>query len=362
MGEWMSSKMMMTMTVSKARLTLAMGAGFATLLGGCSGSGVQGTTAIPLVNRGAPAAKPAHGPHFLHEYPLPIGTYPSSIIAGTDGDMWFGTFPAYGYAPPTHLGLWRITTTGRKHYFPFENGVYDVAAGADGRVWFTNPYQYTYNIGAITHEGKITTYSQGSDGSPESIAPDKSGHLWYTSFGGSNDIVEVDTNGTTVATYKAKDGFADKVAYGVNGAMWFNAVGNPSVVGRITRERGQRESPIGGPNYIPGQMALGPDGRMWICDGDALAAVDRRFNVTLYALPSGGTFSGVTAGPDGNMWGAESQYGHVVRVTTSGKMTEYPPPTPNMLPNAIAAGPDRNIWFAEFDRQTAATKIGVLRP
>jgi virginiamycin B lyase len=62
------------------------------------------------------------------------------------------------------------------------------------------------------------------------------------------------------------------------------------------------------------------------------------------------------------MWGAESQYGHVVRVTTSGKMTEYPPPTPNMLPNAIAAGPDRNIWFAEFDRQTAATKIGVLRP
>lgn len=339
-----------------------MGAGLAMLLAGCSGSGVHGTPAIPYVTGGAPAAKPARGPHFLHEYLLPMGTYPSSIVAGPDGAMWFGTYPAYTYYPPTHLGLWRITTNGRKHYFPFENGVYDVAAGADGRVWFTNPYQYTYNLGAITHEGKITTYSQASDGSPESIAPDASGHLWYTSFGGSVDIVEVDTNGKTVATYKAKDGFADKVAYGVNGAIWFNAVANPSVVGRITRKGGQVDSPIGGPNYIPGQMALGPDGRMWICDGDALAAADRHFNVTLYALPSGGTFSGVTAGPDGNMWGAESEFGNIVRVTTSGKMTEYPPPTPNMLPTTIATGPDHNIWFTEIQKRTDVTKIGVLRP
>lgn len=337
-------------------------AGFATLLAGCSMNAAHGTPAIPLATSNAQPDRHARGPHFLHEYKLPMGTYPSSITAGPDGAMWFGTYPLFGYSQPTHLGVWRITTTGRKRYFPFENGVYDVAPGADGRVWFTNPYQYVYNIGAITHNGKITTYSQASDGSPESIVPDASGHLWYTSFGGSRDIIETDTAGKTVGTFKAKDGFADKVAYGANGAIWFNAVANPVVVGRIKRKGRQVDAPIGGPNYIPGQMALGPDGRMWICDGDALAAADRQFNVTLYALPSGGTFSGVTVGPDGNMWGAESQYGHIVRVTTSGKMTEYAPPTPNMLPTAIATGPDNNIWFTEFQRHTAVTKIGVLQP
>jgi virginiamycin B lyase len=101
---------------------------------------------------------------------------------------------------------------------------------------------------------------------------------------------------------------------------------------------------------------------VWICDGDALAAVDRKFNVTLYTLSAGGSFSGVTAGPDGNMWGAESQYGHVVRVTTSGTMTEYQTPGYEMLPTAIAAGSDGNIWFTEFQRHTAKTKIGVLAP
>jgi len=332
------------------------------LLAGCSAAGTHATPAIPFVTVGAGAIKYARGPHFLHEYKLPMGTYPSSIIAGPDGAMWFGTYPAYTYYPATHLGIWRITTQGKKQYFPFELGVYDIAAGGDGRVWFTNPYEYTYNIGAITSHGKITTYAQAGDGSPESIVPDASGHLWYTSFGGSLDIVEIDTSGNTIATYKATAGFADKVAYGPNGAIWFNAIANPVVVGRITRKGGQITAPIGGPNYIPGQMALGPDGRMWICDGDALAAVDRKLNVTLYTLPSGGAFSGVTAGPDGNMWAAESEYGAVVRVTTSGTMTEYKPPTPDMLPETIAAGPDHNIWFTEFQRPTAVTKIGVLHP
>lgn len=341
---------------------LAWSTGFAALLAGCSASATHGTPAIPFVTGGAPAGEHAGGPHFLHEYKLPFGTYPSSIVAGPDGALWFGTYPAYTYYPPTHLGIWRITTKGKKHYFPFELGVYDVAAGADGRVWFTNPYKYVYNVGAITTGGKTTTYPQASDGSPESIAPDASGHLWYTSFGGSKDIVEVDTNGKTVATFRAKAGFADKVAYGATGRIWFNAIANPVVVGRITREGHQRYSPIGGPNYIPGQMALGPDGRMWICDGDALAAVDRHFKVTLYTLHGGGIFAGVTAGPDGNTWAAEAEFGAIIRVTTTGAMTKYPPPTPNMLPSAIAAGPDHNIWFTEIQKRTDVTKIGVLHP
>lgn len=129
--------------------------GFATLLAGCSGSAAHTTLAIPFASDGAQAGTQARGSRFLHEYELPFGTYSSSIVAGPDGAMWFGTYPLYGYAPPTHLGIWRISTKGRKRFFPFENGVYDVAAGGDGRVWFTNPYEYTYNIGAITTTEKL---------------------------------------------------------------------------------------------------------------------------------------------------------------------------------------------------------------
>lgn len=340
-----------------------MVAGLAISIAGCSAVDTHGAPGIPAAPTSLQAGNHASGPHFLHEYKLPIGTYPSAIIAGSDGNIWFGTYPLYGYYPATNLGIWRMTTKGRKRFFPFEYGVYDIAAGADGRVWFTNPYKQTYNVGAITHGGTITTYTQGSDGSPESIAADASGHLWYTSFGGTtSDIVEMDTSGNTLATFKAHHSDADKVAYGPNGAIWFNAIANPVIVGRITRSGKQISAPIGGPNYIPGRMVLGPDGRMWICDGDALAAVDRHFKVTLYTLPAGGTFSGVTVGPDGNLWAAESQYGHVVRVTTSGTITEYQTPGYEMLATAITAGPDGNLWFAELQRHTGKTEIGVLRP
>jgi virginiamycin B lyase len=327
----------------------------------CSSTAV---TTLPVSPQSATQAtlRASHQPRFLHEFTLPLGAYPSSIVQGSDGAMWFGDYPYFTYHQATHLGIGRITTRGRQHYFEFGKGVYDVAEGADGNVWFTNAYAYPYTVGSITTHGKVRQYPSPGVGTPESIAADASGHLWYTAFGGNPDIVEIGTNGSTVQSFKAQSGDADKVAYGATGLMWYNGVGNPSFVGRITRRGGQRESQIGGPNYIPGAMALGPDGRMWICDGDMLAAVDRSFKVTLYTLQSGGNFAGVTAGPDGNLWATDFINSAIVRVTTSGVMTEYSTPTPNMIPFAIAVGSDGNIWFTEIQHTTDVSKIGVLKP
>jgi virginiamycin B lyase len=260
------------------------------------------------------------------------------------------------------LGVGRITVHGKQHYFEFGNGVYDVTEGADGNVWFTNAYANPYSIGCITTHGKVEQYSVPGGGTPESIAADASRHLWYTSFGGNPDIIEVHTNGHKLRSFKAQSGDADKVAYDATGLMWYNGVANPTFVGRITRQGTQPESKIGGPNYIPGPMALGPDRRMWICDGDMLAAVDRTFKVTLCTLPSFGGFAGVTAGPDGNLWATDFINSAIVNVTTSGAMTEFSTPTPNMIPAAIAVGPDGNIWFTEIQHQTDVSKIGVLKP
>lgn len=340
---------------------------FAAVLANCSQSPtaqIPPATTAEAIAPPTPATARLHDsqpPRFLHEFLLPKGTYPSSIVAGSDGAVWFGTYPYYTNHPPTHLGIGRIALNGKQRYFLFENGVYDVALGGDGRIWFTNAYQAPYSVGAVTTQGAFTQYTVPSDGTPESISADPSQHLWYTAFGGTPDIVEIDSSGSTIATYDVKSGNADKLAYGTNGVVWFVAIANPSVVGRIANGKAH-SAPIGGPNYIPGPMALGPDGRMWICDGSMLAAVTHLLVVTRYPLPSKGNCAGVTAGPDGNLWATDFLNSAIVRVETNGTMTEYPTPTKQMIPFAIAPGPDGNIWFTEIQQQTDVSKIGVLQP
>ena len=46
------------------------------------------------------------------------------------------------------------------------------------------------------------------------------------------------------------------------------------------------------------------------------------------------------------------------RITPAGVITEYPIPTPNAFPRAIALGGDGNIWFGEF----GGGKIGEITP
>jgi virginiamycin B lyase len=53
----------------------------------------------------------------------------------------------------------------------------------------------------------------------------------------------------------------------------------------------------------------------------------------------------VTTGPDGNLWIAPFGGANLVKMTTSGTITEYPLPSPRTMNQAITVGPDNNIWF-----------------
>lgn len=331
--------------------------GLAVALASCTGTPHPPLPPVPT----SASVTGAHQPKFLHEYELDLGVYPSSIVGGSDGAMWFGTYPYYTNHPAIHLGVARISLHGKVAYHDFGRGVYDVVENTDGNVWFTNPYVRPYTVGFITPGGTITQYDVAGGGDPESIAADPGGHLWFTRFGAKDDLWEIATSGETLAKYNIKSGNAAHVAYGNTGLMWFDVLGNPALVGRIT-PRGKRLAAIPGPSYIPGPMALGPDGRMWICDGGSVAAVDGALNVTIYSIPGGGGLDGITAGPDGNLWATDFINSAIVRITPSGVMTEYATPTPNMLPFAIGVGPDGNIWFTEIQSQTDVSKIGVLRP
>ncbi|WP_330309851.1 MULTISPECIES: hypothetical protein [unclassified Streptomyces] len=57
--------------------------------------------------------------------------------------------------------------------------------------------------------------------------------------------------------------------------------------------------------------------------------------------------TGISAGPDGNLWIAE-QSDRIGRFTTAGVLTEYPVPTAGATPVYITAGPDGHMWFTEI--------------
>lgn len=65
----------------------------------------------------------------------------------------------------------------------------------------------------------------------------------------------------------------------------------------------------------------------------------------------------ITSGPDNNLWFTEAgtsldqnqptSQSFIGRVTPVGKVTLFPIPTTNVLPTGITKGPDGNLWFTE---------------
>jgi virginiamycin B lyase len=301
-------------------------------------------------------------PHFLKSYVLPLGAYPSSIVTGSDGALWFSTYPYFTNHSPIDLGVGRITTDGVLSFVLIGKGTYDVAPGPDGRIWFTNPYKRPYDIGAVSTTGVVVHYPVPGHGLPESIASGPYRHLWITSFGGNPDILQFDTGGKLDATYHSIGSAAVKIALGSDNHMWFDGAGNPNLVGTIRPPKELIEKQIGGPSYVPGPIAAGPDGRVWICDGNFVAAVTRDFDVVRYPMPysdSGST--AIAAGPDGNLWVTDFTHGSLVRVTTAGRMTEFKIPILSAWPDSITVGPDGNLWYTEIQPSDTAT-IGSFAP
>ena len=78
-----------------------------------------------------------------------------------------------------------------------------------------------------------------------------------------------------------------------------------------------------------------------------------------FAIPTASSYpTGITAGPDGNLWFTENLANQIGRITPAGVITEFVIPTPNSDPSGIAAGPDGNLWFTEF----SGKKIGRITP
>src|SRR5258708_16232413 len=96
----------------------------------------------------------------------------------------------------------------------------------------------------------------------------------------------------------------------------------------------------------------------------AQMATTSGITITEFPLPTTNAHSnGIIAGPDGNLWFAESGKGgygggKIGRITPSGTITEFPTPTAGSGPYGITAGPYGKLWFTEY----YGNQIGRITP
>ena len=119
----------------------------------------------------------------------------------------------------------------------------------------------------------------------------------------------------------------------------------------------------------PASIAAAPDQSMWIANAGPLHArgperyavgrVDLAGHYRLYRT-KGETY-GITVLADGTVFATEPYTSRIARITTDGRVTEFPTPTRDAGPAAITTGPDGNAWFTESVPGGAAA-IGRITP
>lgn len=182
-----------------------------------------------------------------------------------------------------------------------------LALGTDGAVWFTD--NGTAAVGRLGVDGSVRMFAVSAGRQPASIAVGPGGDVWSTQY--------------------AFDERPRPVAPGEIPGPPPEPPG-PSAIGRISPDGTVSEFPLPTPD----------DPRSGVPDGRALPR-------------------GITAGPDGAMWFAESGFDQIGRISTDGTITEYPLPSgdvPQSFPDGIVAGPDGGLWF----REALAGRLGRI--
>jgi virginiamycin B lyase len=101
---------------------------------------------------------------------------------------------------------------------------------------------------------------------------------------------------------------------------------------------------------VPTGITAGPDGNMWFTENAVgkIARITLGGAITEFPIPAPSASPvGIVTGPDHNLWFAENNNSRIGKITTSGKIVDYPTPTQSAIPVLITVGADRNLWFTE---------------
>jgi len=169
------------------------------------------------------------------------------------------------------------------------------------------------------------------------------------------------------------------ITMGPDGNLWFTEGGR---IARITPLGKISEFKLSAPTSAQ-SIATGPDGNLWFTDQSKIGRMTltgkvSEFSLPIHQFPAGSNpikapaGSGpnqalaITAGPDGNLWfteiGPDEVGSSIGRITTSGKITEFPLPSTHIFLSSITAGPDGNLWFTGIGTNNGLSMIGMITP
>jgi streptogramin lyase len=270
-----------------------------------------------------------------------------TLAAGPDGNMWF--------TEPYNDAIGRLTTDGHSlsdNYVPLGSFPYYITAGPDGNMWFTE--LNSGKIGRMNTDGiLLNEYSvPAGEGQPFIIAPGPDGNVWFTERNATSGswlgVVIVSTG--QVKTWQTLGGIGEGVAGGLSPYVWFSTY-ETAKVGRIdTRDFSFQYFDIPAADEFPGAMTMGEDGTMWMCTNDGGSVLHINVDGTvLNDFPVAPGTANVTVGSDHNLY-VDTLFSNKTfyQLTTGGAVTAITIDDPNTNAGNITAGPDGNIWLNDI--------------
>jgi streptogramin lyase len=266
------------------------------------------------------------------------GLAPDRIAAGADGKLWF----------TTAAGTARSISTSGVFSQTFAGDSSDrIVAGTDGRLWWnqSTPALAKWVPGAASIE---STFQLGAENVAVTALSASTSGVWWGSVG--EKLGRVSYTGESEQwpfTPLAPDAhalvtFAD--------AVWFTAPLS-NQIGRMTADGTTTLYDLPHEDSEPYGITAGPDGALWFTEksGDRIGRIDAAGTITEFDLPTlDGEPYGIATGADGNLWITLASADKIVRLTPAGVATEFPVPGGNSRPTSIAAGPGGSLFFTEW--------------
>jgi virginiamycin B lyase len=172
-------------------------------------------------------------------------------------------------------------------------------------------------------------------------------------------------------------GFLGPMAVGPDGTVWFGAsASTPPAIGRVNASGDFSQfvlrQPAGISFSFVGGLVTGPDGALWFTvqgwEAGMIGRLTTAGSIRYFRVPGQAPpyqiVSAIAVGSDGALWFTEGLANAIGRITTQGKITDFPLPAASLGNEfRITAGPDGALWFAQdtYDQGSHIGRISYRR-
>ncbi len=320
--------------------------------------------AVALLAAGAIGAAPASAAPRIKEVSTHISNAAMTDIApATDGKLWI-TARSKG-------SLFAVQSDGQVSERPITGLPYtaapeQIAGGADGKLWSTDPTHQV--ILRSDTDGASTAFATGLAPAavPFDIARGGDGNLWFSAIG-DGDLGRITPAGVTTQFPSAHTPVLLATDTNPGGdAVWFTT--HDGFIGHADAQGAVTFLPLAG---TPTGITVGPDGNVWVSTATSILRTTPQGATTTFTagIEPDSLINDLAAGPDGRLWFSDQGNSVIGRITTDGAVSVFRTENVNMPgglgspPKAIAVGPDSNFaYFGRSSDDLIADVVGLVSP